>query len=176
MKDEVVKLSMDIPGNPPEEISEIVREIIEAEAYKTEFIHSGNVSNNLKLREESTGTISFFGFCGPLVEAVHNGHFVLIDEIEASIHPAHVEHLVRYFHNNSQNAQLLATTHNTNLLRSDAGALRRDQVCFVEKDVNGASEIYPLSQFHTRKGNSIEERYLAGKFGAVPNITDDLMK
>lgn len=60
--------------------------------------------------------------------------------------------LVGLFCNRTSNphgAQLLAATHDTNLLRS--AILRRDQIWFVEKNNYGASHIYPLTDIRTRK-------------------------
>jgi len=77
---------------------------------------------------------------------------------------------------NPKGAQLIATTHDTNLLKSEM--LRRDQVWFTEKDDEGATHLYPLTDIHTRKGDNIEKGYLQGRFGAVPfaGSVDDFIK
>ncbi len=67
---------------------------------------------------------------------------------------------------NPKGAQLIVTTHDTNLL--NATGLRRDQVWFTEKDHGGATHLYPLTDFETRKGDNLEKGYLQGRFGAIP--------
>ena len=67
---------------------------------------------------------------------------------------------------NLTGAQLLATTHNTNLMRSSN--LRRDQPWFTQKDTERATQVYPLTDFMTRWGDSFELGYLQGRYGAVP--------
>ncbi len=69
-------------------------------------------------------------------------------------------------------AQLIATTHDTNLMHGanlmSRRILRRDQIWFVDKNGEGATEIFPLTDFRTRKGDNFELGYLQGRFGAVP--------
>jgi uncharacterized protein len=62
------------------------------------------------------------------------------------------------------------TTHDTNLLGTVVGepALRRDQVWFTEKDAAGATQLYPLTDFHPRKQENLERGYLQGRYGAMP--------
>jgi len=67
---------------------------------------------------------------------------------------------------NPRGAQLIATTHDTNLLRS--AHLRRDQVWLTEKDPEGATHLYPLTDFRTRKEDNLERGYLQGRYGAIP--------
>ncbi len=67
---------------------------------------------------------------------------------------------------NLKGAQLLATTHDTNLMRSPL--LRRDQIWFTEKDTAGSTVVYPLSDIETRRGDNLEKGYLQGRFGAIP--------
>lgn len=71
---------------------------------------------------------------------------------------------------NPRNAQLIFTTHDTNLLGTIVGesALRRDQIWFTEKDEGGATHLYPLTDFHPRKEENLERGYLQGRYGAVP--------
>lgn len=69
---------------------------------------------------------------------------------------------------NQKEAQLLFNTHDTTLL--DTAILRRDQIWFVEKDQEGASHLYPLSDFSARKDGALEKGYLRGRYGALPFI------
>jgi AAA15 family ATPase/GTPase len=71
---------------------------------------------------------------------------------------------------NPNNAQLIFSTHDTNLLGSTVGepALRRDQVWLTEKDPEGATELYPLTDYKPRKSENLERGYLQGRYGAIP--------
>jgi hypothetical protein len=94
---------------------------------------------------------------------------MVVDELDASLHTQACEALLALFASpktNPKGAQLIATTHDTNLLRSPL--LRRDQVWFTEKDGEGATHLYPLTDFRTRKGDNLERGYLQGRYGAIP--------
>ena len=67
---------------------------------------------------------------------------------------------------NPKGAQIVATSHDTNLMNSPI--LRRDQIWFAEKDDGGATRIYPLTDIRTRKGDNIERGYLQDRYGATP--------
>jgi AAA15 family ATPase/GTPase len=73
-------------------------------------------------------------------------------------------------HSNPNNAQILFTTHDTNLLGTITGdpPLRRDQIWFAEKNDKGATKIYPLTDYKPRKLENLERGYLQGRYGAIP--------
>jgi len=125
-----------------------------------------------KLEEESDGTQKFFSLLGPFIDVLMNGYVLFIDELEASLHPHLTKFLVNLFHNpaqNKNNAQLIFTTHDTNLLN----LLRRDQVWFTEKNPKtGSTDLYSLLEFSPRKDQNIEKGYLSGRYGAVPFLGD----
>jgi AAA15 family ATPase/GTPase len=111
------------------------------------------------------------------LQALQDGGIVLVDELEASLHPALAREIIRQFNEpatNPRNAQLIATTHDTNLLGTimDEPALRRDQVWFTEKDNEGATVLYPLTDYKPRKAENIERGYLQGRYGAIPFLGD----
>ncbi len=120
---------------------------------------------------ESAGTRKLFEIAGPIISAINNGSVVLIDEIDARLHPALVRHLVMMFNSISQNpknAQLICNTHDVTLLDED---IRRDQICFLEKNEYGVSDLYCLCDFTgVRKDSKILKQYLLGAYGALPNI------
>jgi AAA15 family ATPase/GTPase len=121
------------------------------------------------LRLESAGTLRLLVLLRPIFEALDRGSLVVIDELDASLHTYLAEKIVMLFNSrktNPKGAQLIATTHDTNLLC--AGCVRRDQVWFVEKDHTGASTLYPLTDIRTRATDNLEKGYLQGRFGAVP--------
>ena len=69
---------------------------------------------------------------------------------------------------NPRGAQIIFTTHDTNIL--DRASLRRDQIWFTEKDAEGGTHLYPLTDFKPRKNENLERGYLQGRYGAVPFI------
>jgi hypothetical protein len=127
--------------------------------------------------EESAGTRSWIRLLPVVLDALDGGRTLVVDEIDASLHPALTAQLVRLFQESDTNphrAQLIFTTHDTSLLGTMLGdeVLKRDQVWFVEKDGQGVSKLYPLSDFHPRKGENTERRYLGGSYGAVPVLSE----
>lgn len=132
----------------------------------------GDVEFSLK-KNESLGTRKFFTISAPILDALENGTVLIIDELDASLHPLLTMHLIKMFHNkelNKKNAQLIFATHDTNLLQDDL--LCRDQVWFAEKDRYGATDIYSLLEYKvkTRKDSNKEKLYLQGRYGAIPYI------
>lgn len=125
-----------------------------------------------KLEEESDGTKKFFSILGYFIEVLMNGYVLFIDELESSLHPHLTRFLVNLFHNpeqNKNNAQLVFTAHDTNLLN----LFRRDQVWFTEKNPGtGSTNLYSLLEFSPRKDQDIQKGYLAGRYGAVPFLGD----
>jgi AAA15 family ATPase/GTPase len=121
------------------------------------------------LDDESSGTIRLLTFLPKIYNALDNGNFLAIDEIDISLHTKAAASLLNLFNSSETNrhgAQLLATTHDTNLL--ERNYLRRDQVWFTEKDASGATTLFPLSDFNTRPNDDFEKGYLDGRFGALP--------
>jgi AAA15 family ATPase/GTPase len=134
-------------------------------------LHKGEAGRSIPLpmEHESDGTFSFFSLLGPILGALRNGSVICVDELEASLHPMLAAEIVRLFNDrktNPRNAQLIFTTQDTNLL--DTGLLRRDQVWFTEKDGEGRSHLYPLTDYKPRKNENLERGYLQGRYGAVP--------
>jgi uncharacterized protein len=122
---------------------------------------------------ESSGTITLLGIATRLVKILRKGGFLCIDELEASLHPMLALEILRLFNDQKHNphgAQLIFTTHDTNLLGNALGEppLRRDQIWFTEKDEHGATKLYPLTDFHPRKEENLERGYLQGRYGAIP--------
>lgn len=124
--------------------------------------------------QESDGTMAYFALLGPVVDAIKRGVPLLIDDLDASLHPLLAIQLLRLFNTPSSNpngAQLIFNTHNTNLLSS--GVLRRDQIWFTEKDPDATSHLYPLSDFKPRRQENLQNGYLQGRYGAIPFINTD---
>ena len=127
----------------------------------------GNVY--LELDRESAGTRRLLILLDRAFRALDEGALLCIDELDAGLHTQAAEEVLRLFcspQTNSNGAQLLATTHDTNLMKSSV--LRRDQLWFTQKDVWGATEIYPLTDIRTRQGDNLAKGYLQGRYGATP--------
>lgn len=126
----------------------------------------------LLLGQESMGTQRFFYRIGMWMQALETGTVLVVDEIEASMHPLLTRHLIEMVQDaaiNTNHAQLLFTTHDTGLL--DLTLLRRDQIWFAEKDEKTMrTEVYALTDFSPRKGENISKGYLQGRYGAIPFI------
>jgi uncharacterized protein len=131
----------------------------------------------LPMDVESAGTVALLDLAIRLVPTLRTGGVLCVDEIESSLHPMLAGALLRLFCNketNAKGAQLIFTTHDTNLLGGVLGSepLRRDQIWFTEKDESGASHLYPLTDFHPRREENLERGYLQGRYGAVPFLGD----
>ncbi|GAA3435669.1 AAA family ATPase [Kutzneria kofuensis] len=140
------------------------------------FTHAGSEAV-LDFIEESEGTRSWVVLLPVVLTALDRGQTLVLDELDTSLHPKLTAQLVRLFQEpgtNPNHAQLIFTTHDTSLLGTMLGdeVLKRDQVWFVEKDGEGASKLYPLTDFHPRKGENTERRYLGGSYGAVPVLSE----
>jgi len=125
----------------------------------------------LAMDKESLGTKKLIAILGPIYDALKKGTLLVIDEIDTSMHPLLSRKLIQLFQHKETNqncAQILFSTHDTNLLAG--GFLRRDQVWFTEKDEKGSTVIYPLTDISTRKGDNIESGYLQGRYGAIPYL------
>lgn len=129
----------------------------------------------LPLKEQSQGTQTLFYITWPMICAFRDGGILLVDELERSLHPYLARQIISQFNDpktNPNNAQLIFTTHDTNLLGTMLGepALRRDQVWLTEKNPEGATELYPLTNYKPRKAENIERGYLQGRYGAIPFV------
>jgi hypothetical protein len=124
------------------------------------------------IAEESAGTQKLFVLAGLILRALMNGRIIIIDEFERSLHPFITAFIIQMFHDrkiNTQHAQLIIATHDTNLLSNSE--LRRDQIWIVEKDQQGASSLFSLADITgIRPQTPFEKWYLSGRFGGVPGI------
>jgi AAA15 family ATPase/GTPase len=108
-----------------------------------------------------------------VLSSLSHGSVLIVDELERSLHPLLALYIINQFESHTSNpkhAQLIFTTHDTNLLGTSLGEppLARDQVWLTEKDQTGTSVIYPLSDYKPRKAENVERGYLQGRYGAIP--------
>ena len=119
---------------------------------------------------ESDGTIRTFGLASQIQNSIGSNAFLAVDEIESSLHPKLIEYMIERFLKESKQAQLLLTTHYDGLL-GEEDLLRKDNIWFAEKNTDGASVLYPLTDFKgLNRISSLQKAYKFGKFGAVPNL------
>jgi len=106
------------------------------------------------------------------LESLDKGKILVIDELEARLHPLLTRAIVTLFNSrttNPNNAQLIFATHDTNLLSNRY--FRRDQIWFAEKNRYGATDLYSLAEFQVRNDATYDKDYIAGKYGAIPFLS-----
>lgn len=123
--------------------------------------------------QESQGTRKLVALAGPLYSILEHGTILFIDELDARLHPLMTRRIIELFHSpltNPKGAQLIFTTHDTNLL--DKSLFRRDQIWFSEKDQQGATHLASLAEYRVRNDAAFEKNYLEGRYGAIPFLGD----
>lgn len=140
-----------------------------------EFEHTVNqVAYSLPIEMESQGTRRFYGFAGLLSLLIKNSVAFPIDELEASLHPELYIHFLLSFLINSKKSQIIATTHNREIL-TNKDIFRNDAIWFTDKSETCATELYSLSDFDSsvvRDTSNIFNAYKTGKLGGTPNLGD----
>ena len=129
----------------------------------------------LKLGDESDGTRRLMTIAPAIQKTLEKGGVLVVDELERELHLMLMQYVIERYQRsniNTKKAQIIFTTHETNLLNQ--GFLRRDQIYFVDKNSeDGASKLYSLADFNIRNDMNIQKAYLLGKFGAVPMIEEE---
>lgn len=132
--------------------------------------------NQLGLQQQSDGTLSWLALASRALVALRTGGVLMIDELDASLHPSLVYELVDMFTNealglNLHGAQLIFTSHDATLLGNvPLCLLDPNEVWFTEKDDEGASELFSLADFKPHSGSNMQKRYLFGAYGAIPTL------
>ena len=131
-----------------------------------------------KESQESEGTKKVIDLSGPIFDTLLLGRMLIIDELDAKLHPLITTQLIKLFNNtetNPNNAQLFFATHDTNLLSSNL--FRRDQIWFAEKDEVEQTDIYSMTNItlpdgsKVRNDSNLERNYIRGRYGAIPFLT-----
>lgn len=179
----------DIPAETPEALVKLLVKDLEG-AFRygittnhKKFDKDNKFIENVKFdmrSQESAGTNKVLNLSGPIFDVLQDGGVLVIDELDASLHPLLTLAITKLFNSkteNPNNAQLIFTTHDTNFF--SYGKYRRDQIYFVEKDNYGASDLYSLVEYKeedgkegkkVRKDRSFESDYIDGRYGAIPYI------
>lgn len=130
-----------------------------------------------KSKMESEGTKKVIEISGPIFDTLNKGKTLVVDELDAKLHPLLTRNIVLLFMDSKKNphgAQLIFATHDTNLL--DLDIIRRDQIWFAEKDKVESTDIYSLVEFKDEDGKKvrndrdIKRDYIRGRYGAIPFI------
>lgn len=177
--------SKELPGDMPEVlVKQLLTDFEGAFKIDIKTIHTkydakdkvvGKIEFDMR-SQESSGTNKLFNISGPVFDVLNDGGTLIVDELDASLHPLLTLAITKLFNSkefNRNNAQLIFATHDTNLL--NYGNYRRDQIYFVEKNKYGASEMYSLVEYKEegktiRKDRSFEKDYIEGRYGAIPFI------
>ncbi len=117
---------------------------------------------------QSSGTLRLLTLVPAIYSAVKEGKTIVIDEIDNSIHPNLIKGLIKYFANSDSNGQLIFTTHETKLLDQQE-LLRPDEVWIADKK-DGVTRMYSLNDFKIHRTLSLENGYLDGRFGGIPDV------
>lgn len=131
----------------------------------------------LNLFDESSGTKKLFGLMPFIADSLLSGTTLVIDELDAKIHPVLLRHIIMMFNDmniNKKKAQLIFTSHDLSTMNSEV--FRRDEIWFVAKGNAQNSQLYSLVEFKNEKGESVrkdakfDKQYLEGKYGADPYL------
>lgn len=180
----------DIPKDVFEGIPDFLKSKLEKDGATGNFVESLTTHNIYdengrivgersfhKNQMESEGTKKVIEMSGPLFDTLNKGKTLIVDELDAKLHPLLTRNIVMLFMNpaiNTAGAQLIFATHDTNLL--DLDVIRRDQIWFAEKDRVDSTDIYSLVEFKDEEGNKvrndrdIRRDYIRGRYGAIPFI------
>ena len=124
----------------------------------------------MKIAAQSDGTVRLLTLIPALYEAISQGKVLFVDEIDNSIHPNLMFNLLKFYADHPSNGQLIFTTHTTHLLNQQE-LMRPDEVWLTEKK-DGATELYSLNEFKLHNTLNIENGYLEGRYGGVPEIEE----
>ena len=136
-----------------------------------------DVETELSLSDESSGTKKLFGLLPFIAASLLDGTVLVIDELDAKIHPVLLRYIIMMFNDmkiNKHKAQLIFTSHDLSTMNNDV--FRRDEIWFVAKGKAQNSQLYSLVEFKDAKGSSVrndekyDKRYLEGRYGADPYL------
>jgi uncharacterized protein len=178
---EETKLTKDSFPNMPEDLRKAILEHTVTDRFGVKTFHKKYNEEGKQIglevfdidKHESEGTKKLFSLAGPLIDTLKRGKILFIDEFDARLNTLITREIVKLFNSNeanSKNAQIIFTTHYTNLLTNKL--FRRDQIWFVEKDKTEATHLHSLAEYKVRNDASFENDYIQGRYGAIPFIGD----
>ena len=169
----------DLPDKFPDELKKVIIKNSSGKATSVKTLHSkfDSVGDYESIEEfdlghhESEGTQKLFALAGVIITTLKESDVIIIDELDARLHPLISQAIVKLFNSNEtnpNNAQLIFMTHDTNLLSNKL--FRRDQIWFTEKNRYGATDLYSLAEYNIRNDASFESDYIKGRYGAIPYL------
>ncbi|WPF66201.1 MULTISPECIES: ATP-binding protein [unclassified Corynebacterium] len=143
-----------------------------------DFTHEGN-GRSFTLREgdESEGTRTWLNLAMQGVKALVEGNVLVVDEVDASLHPTLVRFFLSLFERESTNpdgAQLIYTAHDVASLGNAVGERLPVSAVWLVDKIEAESELISLDEFSIRGSNNVEKKYLEGEFGALPSMGTDI--
>ena len=171
-------------GSDDQQNDKMVDKAIDDLRKQMRFLHAGESADgalyDLGMKDQSAGTIAWLSIGVPALVSLRNGDVFMVDELDSSLHPRLTVTLIQMFKDpeiNPSGAQLVFTSHDASLLGTMLGnVLNRDEIWFTEKQQDGATDLYALQEFTTRKSDNFELRYLQGRYGAIPIIDHEELR
>ena len=170
-----VALTKDVPEELKKDLSKDGHTTLKVESTHNRYNKQGEIIGNeifRTKRNESEGTQKMTDLLGVIFLTLWGGNLLVIDELDAKLHPLLTRAIVQLFTNpkiNPHGAQLVFTTHDTNQLHLDY--VRRDEIWFTEKSPVEATELYSHIEFKEFDPSmDITEQYVNGRYGAIPRI------
>lgn len=154
-----------------------------SEADKTLFTvrNINGKSYELPFSHESDGTKKLIAFLPYLILALNQGRLIVVDELDAKLHPKLLRYIIKLFHDptvNKNGAQLIFTSHDLTTMKNDV--FRRDEIWFACEDESHASGIYSLYDIRDEEGKHVnntaayDKQYIEGRYGADPYLQNIL--
>ena len=180
---DVNSVSPDLPDNLRKKLLNDLegKTVVSLNTIHSRYDDFGNIIGAVpfdKETQESEGTKKIIDLSGPIFDTLISGRILIIDELDAKLHPLLTIQIIKLFNSsetNPNNAQLLFATHDTNLLSSKL--FRRDQIWFTEKDSKEQTDLYTLAEItlpdgsKVRNDSNLEKNYIRGRYGAIPFLT-----
>ena len=138
-------------------------------------------SYELPFEYESDGTRKLLAALPIILIALRYGRFVVIDELDAKLHPKLLRYIIKLFHDpeiNKNGAQLLFTSHDLTTMKNDL--FRRDEIWFACENDSHESGIYSLYDIrdendkHVNNTAAYDKQYMEGRYGADPYLQNIL--
>ncbi|MBD2130948.1 ATP-binding protein [Sphaerospermopsis sp. FACHB-1094] len=177
--------SENLPSSIPDELKSMIIRSYSDELSSIQTSHEKYNENGERIgfekfdleKNESEGTKKLFYFSALLLTALRYSQVLIIDELDAKLHPIITHKIIELFNSkkyNPKSAQLIFMTHDTNLLNPNlfgSRLLRRDQIWFTEKNQQGATDLYSLAEYDDiAEDDPLEADYIRGRYGAIPFI------
>lgn len=148
----------------------MVKGIKTAQELIFEQIGQNGFSKGMKISAQSDGTVRLLNLIPAIYDAIRHEKVIFVDEIDNSIHPNLLFSLIQYFGSVESKGQLIYTTHSSKLINQQE-LLRPDEIWLIEKE-QGNSKIYSINDFKIHNTINLENGYLDGRYGGVPQLGD----